>query len=74
MALEASGDSALMQTLRCLAPFGRLVVYGAAKPAITRTIDGSPSESEKRPAKFAAFHGRNDQKPCSAGSIAAVSQ
>ena len=30
MALEASGGEALEQTFRCLASFGRLVVYGAA--------------------------------------------
>lgn len=30
VALEASGGTALEQTLRCLAPFGRLVVFGAA--------------------------------------------
>lgn len=30
VALEASGQSTLEETLRCLAPFGRLVVFGAA--------------------------------------------
>ncbi|MEM9488057.1 MAG: zinc-binding dehydrogenase, partial [Myxococcota bacterium] len=30
VALEASGGPTLEQTLQCLAPFGRLVVYGAA--------------------------------------------
>jgi NADPH:quinone reductase-like Zn-dependent oxidoreductase len=30
VALEASGGAALEQTLSCLAPFGRLVVFGAA--------------------------------------------
>jgi NADPH:quinone reductase-like Zn-dependent oxidoreductase len=36
VALEASGGETLEATLRCLAPFGRLVVYGAASGTSAR--------------------------------------
>ncbi|MCX6610400.1 MAG: zinc-binding dehydrogenase [Acidobacteria bacterium] len=43
VALEASGGTSLADTLSCLAPFGRLVVYGAAS-GVSSTLDATASE------------------------------
>ena len=43
VALEANGGPSLIETLSCLAPFGRLVVYGAAS-GISSSLDAAATE------------------------------